>query len=447
MAKGAECNMGPVVVIVGRPNVGKSTLFNRLTRSRSALVDDRPGITRDRLHGIINHEGITMTLVDTGGFEDLGQDLLQKGVRTQVKTAITEADLVILMVDGREGVLPGDEEMARILRKSQKKVFLAANKIDGPEHDHLANDFYQLGYETVYAVSAAHGYGLNALLHELVKDLPSSPPPSPDMPKKPDEIRISVLGKPNVGKSSLINRILKADRLVVSELPGTTRDTVDSPFSYGGREYLLIDTAGIRRKARVKEKIDTFSMIKAIQSLDRCHVAVLLLDGAEGVSDQDARICGYAFEKGRGLVLCVNKWDLIKGDARKRDLLKKGIERQLKFMPFAPQVNLSALTGERVMTLFSKIDTVYDQFSTRISTAIVNRAIQEVIEKHPAPRIGSGRLKFYYATQTRTKPPTFTVFVNRPDMVHFSYERFLSNQLRLHLGLTSTPMKLIFRQR
>ncbi len=435
--------MEPILAIVGRPNVGKSSLFNRLTRSKNALVDNRPGITRDRLQGIITHEGIRMMLVDTGGFEDLGQDPLQKGVRTQVETAIKEADRVIFMVDGREGVLPGDEEMAGILRRTHKKIFLAANKIDGPEHDHLINDFYQLGFETVHAISAAHGYGLKALLYELIQDLA----PSPSTPDNPDQIRVAILGKPNVGKSSLINRILKADRLVVSELPGTTRDTVDSPFSYGGREYLLIDTAGIRRKARVKEKIDTFSMIKAIKSLDRCHVAVLLLDGAEDISDQDARICGYAFEKGRGLVLGINKWDLVKGDAQRKELLKKGIERQLKFVSFAPQINLSALTGERVMTLFSKIDTVYDQFSTRISTAIVNRAIQQVIEKHPPPRIGRGRLKFFYATQTRTKPPTFAVFVNRPDMLHFSYERFLNNQLRLHLGLTSTPIKLIFRQR
>ncbi len=299
--------MNPILAIVGRPNVGKSTLFNRLTRSKRALVDNRPGITRDRLHGVITHEGFQMTLVDTGGFEDLGQDPLQKGVRAQVETAIQEADRVIFMVDGREGVLPGDEEMARLLRRTQKKVFLAANKIDGPENEHLANDFYQLGYETVYALSAAHGYGVKALLHELTQGLS----PSRDTSGNPDEIRVAVLGKPNVGKSSLINRILKTDRLVVSELPGTTRDTVDSTFSYGGRKYLLIDTAGIRRKSRVREKIDTFSMIKAIKSLDRCHVAVLLLDGAEGVSDQDARICGYAFEKGRGLVLAVNKWDLV----------------------------------------------------------------------------------------------------------------------------------------
>ena len=435
--------MTPLLAIVGRPNVGKSTLFNRLTRSKRALVDNRPGITRDRLHGTITHEGLRMTLVDTGGFEDLGQDPLQKGVRAQVETAITEADRVIFMVDGREGVLPGDEEMARILRRTQKKIFLAANKIDGPEKEHLASDFYQLGYETVYALSAAHGYGVKALLHELTKGLS----PSRDTPENSDEIRVAVLGKPNVGKSSLINRILKTDRLVVSELPGTTRDTVDVTFLYGGRKYLLIDTAGIRRKARVREKIDTFSMIKAIKSLDRCHVVVLLLDGAEGVSDQDARICGYAFEKGRGLVVAVNKWDLVKGNAEKKEQLERGIQRQLKFIAFAPRINLSALTGERVIKLFSRIDSVYDQFSRRISTALVNRAIQEVIEKHPPPRIGRGRLKFYYATQTRTKPPTFTVFVNRPDMLHFSYERFLNNQLRVHLGLTRTAIKLLFRER
>jgi len=435
--------MPPILAIVGRPNVGKSTLFNRLTRSKRALVDDRPGITRDRLHGVITHEGLQMTLVDTGGFEDLGQDPLQKGVRAQVETAISEADRVIFMVDGREGVLPGDEEMARILRRTQKKVFLAANKIDGPEKEHLANDFYQLGYKTVYALSAAHGYGVKSLLHDLTKGLS----PSRDTSENADEIRVAVLGKPNVGKSSLINRILKTDRLVVSELPGTTRDTVDVTFFYGGRKYLLIDTAGIRRKSRVREKVDKFSMIKAIKSLDRCHIAVLLLDGAEGVSDQDARICGYAFEKGRGLVVAVNKWDLVKGNAEKKDQLERGIQRQLKFIAFAPRINLSALTGERVIKLFSRIDSVYDQFARRISTALVNRAIQEVIEKHPPPRIGRGRLKFYYATQTRTKPPTFTVFVNRPDMLHFSYERFLNNQLRVHLGLTRTSIKLIFRER
>lgn len=435
--------MDPVIAIVGRPNVGKSTLFNRISRSKTAIVDDRPGITRDRLQATINFEGVRLILVDTGGFEDLGQDPLQKGVRKQVEAAIQDADRIILMVDGREGVLPGDAEMACMLRRSQKPVFLAANKIDGPEHEHLAHIFYELGYDTIHPISAAHGFGIKSLFHEVVAGLS----PSQDTPRDPHEIRIAVVGKPNVGKSSLINRILNSDRLVVSDLPGTTRDTVDSPFTRGGRNYLLIDTAGIRRKARVREKIDKFSMIKAIKSLDRCHVAVLLLDASEGVSEQDARICGYAFEKGRGIVLAVNKWDLVKGNPEIKGRLERGIQRQLKFISFAPRINLSALTGERVMKLFPKVDQVFDQFSARIGTAIVNRAFQEVIMKHPPPRIGRGRLKFYYATQTKTRPPTFTAFVNRPDMLHFSYERFLINQLRLFLGLPRTPIGLTFRER
>ena len=435
--------MASIIVIVGRPNVGKSTLFNRLSRSKTALVDNRPGITRDRLYAKITIEGIAVGLVDTGGFEDLGQDPLLKEVRAQVKNAVDESDRVIFMVDGRQGIMPGDEEMAQILRKSQKEVLLVVNKIDGPEHDNLAHDFYKLGFNHAHPVSASHGYGVNAFVSEIVRGLPASEVERED----PNQIRVAVLGRPNAGKSSLINKILKKDRLVVSELPGTTRDTVDSLFRYGEREYLLIDTAGIRRKAKVKVKIDKFSMIKAIKSLDRCHVALVLLDAEEGVSDQDARIIGYALEKGRGIILVVNKWDLIKGDARKRRQLDNAIERQLKFISFAPKINVSALTGERVMKLFGKIDTVYDQFSKRISTGALNRAIQKVIEKHPPPWLGRGRLKFFYATQGRTRPPTFMVFVNRPDKLHFSYERFLTNQLREQFGLTNAPIRLEFRER
>ena len=423
--------------------MGKSTLFNRLSRSRSALVDDRPGITRDRLYAPITYEGAHMTLIDTGGFEDLGQDPLQKEVRTQVKRAIDEAARVIFMVDGRQGLMPGDEEMAHTLRRSRKEILLAVNKIDGPEHEHLTLDFHKLGFGDLYAISAAHGYGIRPFMQRVIEGLPVSAIREED----PSQIRVAVVGRPNSGKSSLINRILKDDRLVVSELPGTTRDTVDTYYNYGGREYLLIDTAGIRRKAKVREKIEKFSMIKSLKSLDRCHVAVVLFDAAEGVSDQDARICGYAFEKRRGLVLCANKWDLIKGDDRKKALLNNSLDRQLNFVSFAPRINLSALTGERVMKLLKKIGMVYDQFSNRISTGVVNRTIQHIIEKHPPPRIGRGRLKFYYATQTRTRPPTFTVFVNRPDMVHFSYERFLINQLRERFGLTHSPLRLAFRSR
>jgi len=423
--------------------VGKSTLFNRLSRSRNALVDNHPGITRDRLYASINYEGFPLTLVDTGGFDDLGHDSLLEKVRSQVEKAIEEADRVIFLVDGRQGTIPGDEIVADILRRNQKKVFLAVNKIDSPELDHLALDFYGLGAKSVYPISAAHGYGIKRLMRTVIKDLPKT-----ELQKDNDnQIRVSVLGKPNVGKSSLINRILGLDRLIVSEIPGTTRDAVDTLFHYRGKEYLLIDTAGIRKKARIKEKIEKFSAIKAIKSLDRCHLATVLLDAGESISEQDARICGYAFEHGKGIVLAVNKWDLIKGNIKKRDLLNSEIERQLKFVSFAPRVNISALTGERVMKLFEKIDLVYEQFSRRISTSAVNNAIQKMIDKHPPPRIGRGRLKFLYATQVRTKPPTFVVFVNRPEMIHFSYERFLINQLRSHFQLDFTPIALKFRKR
>jgi GTP-binding protein len=435
--------MTATIVIVGRPNVGKSTLFNRLSRSRNALVDNIPGITRDRLYASIIHDGVPLTLVDTGGFEDLGQDPLLEKVKDQVQIAIGEADKVLFMVDGRQGLMPGDEELADVLRRSRKSVLLVANKIDGPELDHLMHDFHRLGMESVYPVSAAHGYGIRSLMQEVIENLPETETEKQDQA----HIRVAVLGRPNAGKSSLINRILGLERLVVSELPGTTRDAVDTPFSYRDKDYLLIDTAGIRRKARVKQKIEKFSMIKALKSLDRCHVAAILLDAAEGVSEQDARICGYALERGRGVVLVVNKWDLIKGDTRKSEGIDNAIDRQLQFISFAPRINLSALTGHRVMKLFDKINLVYDQFSRRISTSSVNTAIQKMIEKHPPPRIGRGRLKFLYATQPRTRPPTFVVFVNRPDMVHFSYERFLVNQLRAHFQLEFTPIKLKFKKR
>ena len=435
--------MGSIIAIVGRPNVGKSTLFNRLTRARNALVDDRPGITRDRLQASINYEGVPFTIVDTGGFEDIGQDPLLGKVRDQVDKAIEEADCVILMADGREGLMPGDKEMAYTLRRTQKKAFLAVNKIDGPEHDHLIADFYGLGLEPVYPISAAHGYGVRSFMQDVIKYLPIIEGEKEDE----GQIRVAILGKPNVGKSSLINRVLGSDRLLVSETPGTTRDAVDTLFRYRGKDYLLIDTAGLRRKSRVKEKIEKFSMIKALKSIERCHVAAILLDAEEGVSEQDARISGYVFEKGRGVVLAVNKWDLIKGNQRKRSFLNNEIDRQLKFISFAPRVSLSALTGERVVKLFEKIDIVFEQFSRIFNTSSINKAVQNVIEKHPPPRIGRGRLKFFYATQIRTKPPTFMIFVNRPDMVHFSYERFLINQLRENLRLEFSPVKIKFKKK
>ncbi|MBN2123744.1 MAG: ribosome biogenesis GTPase Der [Deltaproteobacteria bacterium] len=435
--------MTPVVAIVGRPNVGKSTLFNRLSRSRDALVDDRPGITRDRLYASISWDGMPLTVIDTGGFDDTGDEPLHEQVKSQVGKAIQEADRILFMVDGRQGILPGDEEMAGLLRRSGKDTLLVVNKIDGPEQEHMMTDFYALGLEKTYPLSAAHGYGLRSLMADLVRDLPKAP----SGPDEDDRVRVAVLGRPNAGKSSLINRILGSERLLVSELPGTTRDSVDTPFAWKGKQYLLIDTAGIRRKGRVREKIEKFSMIKALRSIDRCHIAVVLMDAAAGIADQDARICGYALDRGRGLILAVNKWDLVKGDPEQRRRLDDSLDRQLRFASFAPRLHLSALTGERVIQLLDRVDHLYTQYCSRIGTGEVNRAVEEMIRRRPPPRADRGGLKIFYATQTGTRPPTFVVFVNRPERVHFSYERFMINHLRGRFELDETPIRLLFRKR
>lgn len=435
--------MSCVVAIVGRPNVGKSTLFNRLARSRDALVDNQPGVTRDRLYAAVHWEGRALTLVDTGGFEDVDDSALLSQVREQVSRAIQEADRVIFMADGVQGPLPGDLDMAARLRASGKPFYVAVNKIDGPEHEDRCLDFYSLGVDKVHPVSAAHGYGLRALMEEVTGDLPEAA----HQPEGEGRIRIAVVGRPNAGKSSLINRVLGSERLLVSESPGTTRDSVDTPFTLGGREYLLIDTAGIRRKGRVRDKLDRFSMIKALRSLDRCHVAVVLLDAAAGVAEQDARICGYALERGRALVLGLNKWDLVRKDPEAKRRLTDQIERQLQFAAFAPRINLSAQTGERVLRLFDRVDVLYEQFCRRIGTGALNRWLQDQVARKPPPRPGRGSLKLFYVTQTGTAPPTFVLFANRPEAVHFSYQRFLVNRIREHFGLTQTPIKLIFRKR
>ncbi|MBW2208115.1 MAG: ribosome biogenesis GTPase Der, partial [Deltaproteobacteria bacterium] len=418
--------MGPIVAIVGRPNVGKSTLFNRLSKSRNALVDDQPGITRDRLYASVRWEESVFTIIDTGGFDEQDREPLLDKVREQVGKAIQEADRIIFMVDGPHGILPADEEIARILRHADKEVFLAVNKIDGLEHDHLVSEFYKLGLDNAYPLSAAHGHGLKSLMEEVTREIGDAAEEMED----DSRVRVAILGRPNVGKSSLINRILGSDRLLVSDMPGTTRDAVDTPYTWKGKDYLLIDTAGIRRKARVKDKVDKFSMIKAIKSLDRCHVAVILLDASTGVAEQDARICGYALERGRAVILAVNKWDLLKGDRDMRLRLENSLDRSLHFLSFAPRINLSALTGERVRKLFDKIEMLYSQFSTTVGTGALNRAVKEMLQRRPPPAGGRGRLKLFYATQINIEPPTFVVFVNRPDLVHFSYRRFMVNQLR-----------------
>jgi len=435
--------MNTLIAIVGRPNVGKSTLFNRVTRSRAALVDDQPGITRDRLYASVEWEGKAFTLVDTGGFDDSEEEPLIEGVRTQVVKAIEEADRILFMVDGRDGRMPLDEKIADLLRRSRKKVFLGVNKADGPEHQHLTSDFYSLGFDRVYPVSSAHGYGVADLLDAMTEGLEAHA--TEEAPG--NFTKVAIVGRPNVGKSSLINRILGSERLLVSELPGTTRDSVDIRFELKGTDYIFIDTAGIRRKGRVKEKIEKFSVIKALQSLDRCHVAVVLIDASEGVTDQDAHICGYAFERGRGVILAVNKWDLVHKDPEMKKRLIDTLDRQMSFLSFAPQLRISALTGEKVKTLFGKIDLVHGQLFRRVDTNIVNKALADMVQKNPPPKLGRGRIKFFYATQTGVMPPSFALFVNRPDLVHFTYERYLLNQFREKLDLTAVPIRLKFRKK
>jgi GTP-binding protein len=436
--------MAPLVAIIGRPNVGKSTLFNRLTRTSNALVDDRPGITRDRIYATVTIDDVPLTLIDTGGFDDAGHDPLTVKVKDQVEMALDEADAIVLVVDGRQGLMPGDELLYDRLRRRGKKVVVAANKVDGPELDHLVTDFLKLGAGEIHPVSAAHGYGVKSLMSHLLGKLPVG---TPSEEEEPSCVRIAILGKPNVGKSSLINRIVGKERLLVSELPGTTRDAVDVAFEWRGKPYLLIDTAGIRRKGKVTEKIEKFSVIKALRSLRRCDVAVVVLDASVGVTEQDVRICGYAFEETKPVLIALNKWDLVKGDPGKKRALEAEIDRLLHFIAYAPKTYLSALTGERVTSLFQKADALVGQYARRVQTSDVNKAIQETIEQHPPPRVGRGQLKFLYATQAQTRPPVFVVFVNRPEWVHFSYKRFITNRLKASFRLDLIPIKVVFKKR
>ncbi len=436
--------MLPIVAIVGRPNVGKSTLFNRLTRKRDALVDDIPGVTRDRLYATIKWNGRNLVLVDTGGFDSFSHTgTLSEGVKKQVEAAIEDADLILLLFDGKTGPVLGDDELLGLLRRAEKKVLYAVNKIDGPEHDHLSLEFYSLGMDKVFPISSAHGYGIGSLMEQVIRDLPVIE----ELPEEEGRIKIAIIGRPNVGKSSLINRIIGSERLVVSELPGTTRDSVDISFERGGKSYLLIDTAGIRRRGRVKEKIEKFSIIKALKAINRCHISVILLESQAGVYDQDARICGYALERGRGMVIAFNKWDLIKNNPSLIKSLEDSVDRQLGFVSFVPTANISALTGVRVKKLFKLIDKVWAQYDSRVPTPAVNRVLETIVKKHAPPLVGGRRAKFFYATQVSVHPPTFAIFVNRRDSIHASYEKYLANQFREQFGLHLIPVRMFFKER
>ncbi len=435
----------PIVALIGRPNVGKSTLFNRITKSRNALVDPTPGVTRDRHYERVEWGERVFMLVDTGGIDDNPEDLLVNHIREQAMAAIEEADIILFLLDGRQGVTPADYQVVEILRRTQKPIFYVVNKIDSPQQEvERLSQFYELGVEKLWALSAEHNYGFTTLMEGLIETIHSED----TGPALPDgTVKVAFFGRPNVGKSSMINHILGEERMVVSEISGTTRDSVDTLLTHGKFSYLLIDTAGIRRKGKTTDKLEKFSILKSLASLEKCDVAVILLDASEGLTEQDTKVIGYALDHGRGLIIAINKWDLLLDDKKAQEHVLAEIGRQLPFVGFAPLIKASAKTGYGVKKLFPIIGSVYRQYKASFSTAALNRLLQEATEEHHPPIYKNKRLKFYYTSQIGTCPPLFVVMTNSAKGVHFSYERYLSNRYREGLGLDKVPIKLIFKEK
>ena len=441
-AAGAELAMiRPIIAIVGRPNVGKSTLFNRLVGRRRALVRDVPGVTRDRLYGQVAFERWQATVIDTGGFDPSSDEPLIEGVRRQVLTAVEEADLVLFVVDARAGVTGLDAEIARALRRSERPVVLVANKVDGAGMESAVADLYRLGFGEPAPVSAEHGRGVAEMLEVVRARVPGDEaPPAPH-----GVVHLAVIGRPNVGKSSLVNAMVGTERVLVHEAPGTTRDAVDTAFEHGGRPYVLVDTAGIRRKGRVSEPLEKLSVVMALRSLERCQVALLVLDASEGLTAQDSHIGGYAHEAGRAVVLVVNKWDLVPpGMVRKAEVVEQLRER-LPFLDYAPVCFTSATEGAGVGELFETIDQVAAEAQRRIPPAEAAAVLKHAVDRRPASVRGEP-LTIQSAVQVGAAPPTFALKVNHPDEVHFSYERYLVRSLRLAFGFAGSPIRLSLRR-
>ena len=435
--------MKPIIAIVGRPNVGKSTLFNRIVRGKRAIVSNEPGVTRDRNYTDVEWEESTFTLIDTGGFEPVSKDRIFIQMREQCQLAMDEAEVILFVMDGKEGLTPSDKEIADILRRLNKPVFYIVNKIDGPMHEEKAFEFYGLGVEPIHSISAEHGYGVTGLMDEVMKGLPRLTEERWDK----DAARVAVVGRPNVGKSSLINRILGYRRVIVDEVPGTTRDAIDTFFERDGKKYVLIDTAGIRRKSRISLRLEKYSIVEALRTIDQSDVALLLLDSKEGVTGQDARIGGFIHEKGKGCILLVNKWDLVEKDSNTMVEFERKIYSDLKYLSYAPILFISALTGQRVPKILSMVDHVAEQTKKRISTGPLNRSFMQWVERFTPPLYKNRIVKLNYITQVSTAPPTFVIYTNIPDGIHFSYERYLTNQMRETFSFEGVPIRLQFRKK
>lgn len=434
--------MKPIIAIVGRPNVGKSTLFNRLTKTRDAIVHNMPGVTRDRNYGEVDWYDKKFTLIDTGGFEPATEDKLLIQMREQAQLAIEEADNIIFLMDGKDGVTATDEAVADILRRVKKPVYYVINKIDGDSQEDNACEFYKLGIDSYFTIAAEHNRGIHDLMTEVVSHFPEA-----EETEDTDAVKVSIIGRPNVGKSSLINRLLKTERLLVSDIPGTTRDSIDSLLEIDDKKYLLIDTAGIRRKSKVSERLEKYTIIKALASMDRTDVVLLIIDASEGVTEQDVKVAGYAHEKGRACIVVVNKWDLIKKDNSTMSEYTRQIKMDLKYMDYAPVIFISALTGQRAFNVLKMIDNVGEEAKKRVSTGALNRVIELAERKHHPPSYQGKFVKLYYAAQVSESPPCFVIFTNHPEGIHFSYERYLENRIRDAFGFEGTPMRLVFKER
>ncbi len=449
-------NVRPVVAIVGRPNVGKSCLFNRIARAQRSIVADQPGVTRDRIYAEAEISGAVddreIVLVDTGGFDPESEDPIMRRVLEQSQLAVDEADVIIFLADGRAGVMPEDHDVAKMLRKSGKPVVLAVNKLDGPSQDALLHEFFALGVARMLPISAAHGRGVGELAELVAESLPpaANAPPVDESPEEgadpeaePQVVRVAVIGRPNAGKSSLVNRLLGEDRHLVSEVAGTTVDAVDSLFTYAGQDYLFVDTAGIRRKRSIAQRVERFSVFAALKGLERSDVALLLLDATEEIANQDARVASFAYERGKAVILVVSKWDLVSG--KKTATHTEELRQALPHLAYAPIVYTSAHTGMGVDKLMPLVKRLHREHGQRVSTGELNRFIEGLVEKNPPPSKRGRTGRIYYLTQVGVRPPRFLVSVNDPDLMHFSYRRFLMNELRRAYGFAGVPLLLGFR--
>ena len=434
----------PVVAIVGRPNVGKSTLFNKIVGKRIAIVEDTPGVTRDRLYAEAEWNGITFTLIDTGGIDPVSTDHILTEMRNQAQVAIDTSDVIILVVDVREGMTATDKDVANMLIRSGKEIIIACNKCDTPGDPPLQMyDFYNLALGEPIPVSGVHGSGVGDLLDEVCKHFPENT----EEEEEEDIIKIAVVGKPNAGKSSLINRILGENRVIVSPIAGTTRDSIDTRYEKDGDKFLIIDTAGMRKRSKVEENVERFSVIRALNAVDRADVVLIMIDATEGVTEQDTKIAGYAHEQGKAAVICVNKWDLIEKDTKTMNNFRLDVQDGLSYMLYAPILFISAKTGQRVDKIFEMAKYVANQNAMRISTGMLNDVINDATSRVQPPSDKGKRLKILYITQASVKPPTFIIFVNDKKLAHFSYIRYLENQLRNTFGFEGTPIRFIIRER